>query len=91
MNPPEEKRPESPNIWPDPKKPGNRLRNTYILGGFDIDDGCIDIHFDEPYEAPCLSSDPPNPREPKETWFPLPQDLSGCAQGRGSQGFRRSP
>lgn len=22
--------------WPDPEKPGNRLVNTYILGGLDI-------------------------------------------------------
>ena len=36
-------RPDSPLLWPDPKRPGNRLRSIYLLGGFEIDDGNIEL------------------------------------------------
>jgi hypothetical protein len=36
-------RPESPVVWPDPKRPGNHFLSMYILGGFDIDDGNIEL------------------------------------------------
>lgn len=39
----QETRPESPVVWPDPKRPGNHFLSMYILGGFDIDDGNIEL------------------------------------------------
>jgi len=43
-------RPESPVVWPDPKRPGNHFLSMYILGGFDIDDGNIELRSVSPVQ-----------------------------------------
>ena len=36
-------RPDSPVVWPDPKRPGNHFLSIYLLGGFDINEGNIEL------------------------------------------------
>ena len=49
--------PDPPNIWPDPKRPGNRLVSTYILGGLDISDGNIVIRSQKEDASGCIISE----------------------------------
>jgi hypothetical protein len=44
-------RPESPVVWPDPKRPGNHFLSIYLLGGFEIDDGNIELRNVSPKEV----------------------------------------